>query len=144
MEKKKLYKIIFISTLVLCVFSFIWAWWVTRGVRNNTAETLANQKVAINNLVLTETKDKKKYWELYSKRAEYDSSNSEVTLYGIIGNFYNDDGEVVLSFSSPISPLSHRILCWTPCATFWWLASVWPFCSGRTPPPVVWTLWPRS
>ena len=84
MEKKKLYKIVFIATLFLCVFSFIWAWWVTRGVRNNTADTLASQKVSINNLVLTETKNKQKYWELYSKRAEYDSSSTEVILYNKI------------------------------------------------------------
>lgn len=101
MEKKKLYKILLISALSLCAFSFLWAWWVTRGVRGNSAESLATQKISVNNLVLTETKNKKKYWELYSKRAEYDSSSTEVILYNIIGNFYNEEGEVVLSFSSP-------------------------------------------
>ena len=99
MNKKKIYKIVFISTLALCVFSFIWAWWVTRGVRNNSAETLASQKVAINNLVLTETKDKKKYWEIYGETGNYNNADKKASLDNILGNFYKEN-EVSMSFSA--------------------------------------------
>ena len=103
MENKKLYLIIFFSgVLIVCVFSFIWSWWVTRDIRIDTEQAITQgQKVAVKNLVLTETKDGKKYWELYAKGGDYASSEGLVMLDEIIGNFYDKDEVVVLSFRSP-------------------------------------------
>ena len=42
----------------------------------------------------------KKYWEFYAKSGEYDSENNSVKLNDIIGNFYDKNGQVVVSFQS--------------------------------------------
>lgn len=103
MEKKKLYlSIFFLAVLVVCIFSFAWSWWVTRGIRENTEKALnQGQTAAVKNLVITETKDGKKYWELYAKGGDYSSTEGLVILDEIIGNFYDKNEEVVLSFRSP-------------------------------------------
>ena len=103
MENKKLYlSIFFAAVLVICVFCFVWSWWVTRGIREDTEKALnQGQNVEVKNLVLTETKDGKKYWELYAKGGDYSSTEGLVILDQIIGNFYDKHEEVVLSFRSP-------------------------------------------
>lgn len=102
MGKKKIYTIIFTAFFAICAFGLIWSWWVTRDIRSNVEDALSqSQQVDVKNLVLTETKDGKKYWELYAKTGEYDSAAGLVNLNEIIGNFYNKDEEVVLSFESP-------------------------------------------
>lgn len=102
MEKKKIYTIVFALVFALCAVGFIWSWWVTREIRKNTEGALnQSQQVEITNLVLTETKDGKKYWELYAKTGDYDSANGTVILKEIVGNFYDKKEQVVLSFQSP-------------------------------------------
>lgn len=102
MNKKKIYAITFSVVILLCIGCFVWSWFVTRDVRN-TAEKSFNksQKVIVNNLVLTETKEGKVFWELYAKSGEYESESRLVVLKDIIGNFYDDEGQVILSFQSP-------------------------------------------
>ena len=94
MDKKKIYTIIFASIFAICAFALIWSWWVTREIRSDVQNALnKSQQVEVKNLVLTETKDGKKYWELYAKTGEYDSGSGLVNLNAIIGNFYNKDEE---------------------------------------------------
>ena len=102
LSKKKIYFIVFLSIALLCTLGFLWAWFVTRDIRKNVAGALNQaQKVEVKNLILTETKNQKKYWELYAKTGSYDSSMQLVVLTGIIGNFYDEDKNVALSFESP-------------------------------------------
>ena len=102
LSKKKIYFIVFLSIALLCTLGFLWAWFVTRDIRKNVAGALNQaQKVEVKNLILTETKNQKKYWELYAKTGSYDSSMQIVVLTGIIGNFYDEDKNVALSFESP-------------------------------------------
>ena len=102
MSKKKVYFITFLSIALLCVAGFLWAYFVTSDIRKNVQGALNQaQQVQVKNLILTETKDAKKYWELYAKGGSYDSRTKLVILTDIIGNFYNEKQEVVLSFESP-------------------------------------------
>lgn len=102
LSKKKIYFIVFLSIALLCTVGFLWAWFVTRDIRKNVAGALnKTQKVEVKHLILTETKDHKKYWELYAKTGSYDSASKVVVLTGIIGNFYDEDKNVALSFESP-------------------------------------------
>ncbi len=102
-KNKKLYLSIFFALVLgVCVFSFIWSWWVTREIRTDSENASAQgQKVTVKNLVLTETKDGQKYWELYAKSGDYSSTEGLVILDDILGNFYDKSEEVVLSFRSP-------------------------------------------
>ena len=102
LSKKKIYFIVFLSIALLCTAGFLWAWFVTSDIRKNVSGALnKTQKVEVKHLILTETKDHKKYWELYAKTGSYDSALKVVVLTEIIGNFYDEDKNVALSFESP-------------------------------------------
>ena len=102
LSKKKIYFIVFLSIAILCTAGFLWAWIVTSDIRKNVSGALnQSQKVLVKNLILTETKEQKKYWELYAKTGSYESANKVVVLTEIIGNFYDKDRNVALSFESP-------------------------------------------
>lgn len=101
MNKKKLYSLILLITVLICVFGFVWSWFVTRGIRSDASLNAAKtQKVSVSNLILTESKDEKIYWELYAKSGSYDSTSGLVILNDAIGNFYNKEQKVVLSVES--------------------------------------------
>ena len=101
MQKRKIAYIVILSLIIFgCLWAFISAGIITKNFKkealNNAGE---KQKLDIKNLLITETKEDKKYWELYADSGYYDSQNKVVILYNIIGNFYNND-EVVLSMES--------------------------------------------
>ena len=97
-------KIAYISILTIifigCLWAFIAAGVITKNFKKEALKTAGEkQKLDIKDLLITETKDDKKYWEIYADAGNYDSQNKVVVLYNIIGNFYNDE-EVVLSMES--------------------------------------------
>lgn len=103
LSKRKICLIAVLSIVLLCVAGFMWAWFVTRDIRKNVKGALnKSQQVSVKNLILTETKDQKKYWELYAKTGSYDSGARVVVLTEIMGNFYNENQEVILSFKAPV------------------------------------------
>ena len=101
MQKRKIAYIAILSLVVIgCLWAFIAAGVINKSVKKEALQTAGEkQKLDIKDLLITETKDDKKYWELYADSGYYDSQNKVVILYNIIGNFYNDD-EVVLSMES--------------------------------------------
>ena len=105
LNKKKIYIILFLLIVLICLSGFIWSFVVTKDIRNSQKTekgTEKNQVVSVKNLVLTETKDEEIYWELYAVKGSYDSSKGTVILDNATGNFYNTDNEVVLSFESDL------------------------------------------
>ncbi len=100
-NKKKVYTVVFVSIFAICSFGFAWSWFVTRNIGKETNQALKqSQKVDVLNLVLTETKNAKKYWELYAKKGNYESGREIISLEDIIGNFYDEDEKVILSFEA--------------------------------------------
>lgn len=74
---------------------------MTKDLANNFDDATKNeQKVAVSNLILTESKDEKKYWELYAKKGFYEGGKESVVLKDILGNFYDDDENVILSLQA--------------------------------------------
>jgi len=101
MNKKKLIKIFLITLIVLIGWGFIWSWFITKSVRENSKDSsMKNQHAIVKNITVTESQNGKKYWEFYAKSGEYDSENNAIQLNDIIGNFYNKDEMVVVSFTS--------------------------------------------
>ncbi len=101
LNKKKIYAGVFLTVFGICLFGFIWSWIVTKDIRSNSvSDEVKNRRVVVGNLVLTETKDEKVYWELYAKKGSYESGTGLVILEDAMGNFYNKENKVVLSVES--------------------------------------------
>lgn len=101
MQKRKIaYIVILVLVIVGCLWAFISAGIITRNFKKSVLTSAGEkQELNIKNLIITETKDDKKFWELYAESGYYDSVNKVAILYDLIGNFYDDD-KVVLSMKS--------------------------------------------
>lgn len=101
MSKRKIIYIVILSIIVIgCAWAFIAAGMITKNFKKDLLNNVGEkQELNIKNLIITETKDDKKYWELYAESGYYDNQNKVAILYNIIGNFYEND-EVVLSLES--------------------------------------------
>ena len=101
MNKKLLLKILFLIFVFILCWGVIWSWSITKTVRKNSKnDSMKNQHAIVKNIIATETRDEKKYWEFYAKSGEYDSEHNSVQLNDVIGNFYDDKEEVSVSFKS--------------------------------------------
>lgn len=89
-------------TLIVGVMSWavISACIITANFNRSQVENSANeQKVDAIGVIITETKDGSKYFEIYGETGNYSKEQSIATLYNVVGNFYKD-GEVGMSFQS--------------------------------------------
>lgn len=100
-KKKKTY----IGALAVIVGVLVWAF-ISAGVithnfnRSQLQTDQDRQEALMQGIILTETKDEKKYWEIYGETGNYDSKNGVAMLNNVIGNFYDDKNEVSMSFES--------------------------------------------
>ena len=101
MSKRKIVYIVLLITILFgCSWAFISAGLITKNFKKDILSNAGEkQELNIEKLVITETKDDKKYWELYAESGYYDNQNKVAILYNIIGNLYYND-EVVLSMES--------------------------------------------
>ena len=101
LNKKKIYAGVFLTVFGICLFGFIWSWIVTKDIRSNSvSDDIKSRRITVGNLILTETKDEKVYWELYAKKGSYEATTGLVVLENAMDNFYNKENEVVLSVES--------------------------------------------
>jgi LPS export ABC transporter protein LptC len=100
-KKKKAYLGAFAVIVSLLMWAFISAGIITHNFNRSQLQTDKDrQEALIKGIILTETKDEKKYWEIYGETGNYDSKNGVAMLNNLIGNFYNDKNEVSMSFES--------------------------------------------
>ena len=101
LDKKKRMSLIAIFAIV---FVMVWAF-VSAGIITanfNRAQLKGNeneQKVDALGIIITETKDGKKYFEIYGETGNYSNDHNVATLHNVIGNFYKDN-KVAMSFQS--------------------------------------------
>jgi len=101
MDKRKR---VYIIAIFLFVFVMAWAF-ISAGVitanfnRDKVKGTQDEQKVDAKGIIITETKEGKKYFEIYGETGHYSNDHSIATLNNVIGNFYRDN-EVAMSFQS--------------------------------------------
>ena len=101
MNKKKIIKISTIILSLILLWGLIWSFSVTRIVKKNSKNNnLKNQHAIVKNIIVTETQNEKKYWEFYAKSGEYNSEHNSIRLNDLIGNFYDKNEVVVVSFKS--------------------------------------------
>ena len=100
-RKQKAYIGAFAAIVCLLAWAFISAGVITHNFNRSQLQTDQDrQEAMINGIILTETKDEKKYWEIYGETGNYDSKNGVAMLNNVIGNFYDENNEVSMSFES--------------------------------------------
>lgn len=99
-KKKRLYVIITLSVIGILLWAFISAKIITHDFnRQQVSGKQDEQKAFVHGVILTETKDDQKYWEIYGDSGHWDSNNGEAQLNGVLANFYKDN-EVSMSLKS--------------------------------------------
>ena len=101
MQKRTKFSIIFIITFfILILIAFIYANKWTRDFHEFLKSQGSVDYATVKDVVITETKDAIKEWEVYAAVAEYDNKRVVATMSDIVGNYYKN-GEVVMSFTAP-------------------------------------------
>ena len=99
-KRKKTYFIIIFLIVSVMAWAFISAGIITSNFSRSQFQGNDNeQKVDAYGVIITETKEGKKYFEIYGETGHYSNDHSVATLYNVIGNFYQDN-EVAMSFQS--------------------------------------------
>ena len=99
-RKKKAYTIAILAVVLVMLWAFISAGVITSNFNRVQLKNKENeQKVDALGIIITETKDDKKYFEIYGESGHYSNDHSIATLNNVIGNFYKDN-EVSMSFQS--------------------------------------------
>lgn len=99
-KKRKIYLFVVLSIVFVMLWAFITAGIITSNFNRAQVKGGADeQKVNAFGLIITETKQGKKYFEIYGESGSYSNDHSVATLNNIVGNFYKED-EVAMSFQS--------------------------------------------
>lgn len=99
-KKKRMYIMVLLALGGILAWAFITAGIITRDFnRKQLAAAGDKQEAIVNGIILTETKDDQKYWEIYGDTGKWDSEKGIAQLNKVIGNFYKDN-EVSMSFES--------------------------------------------
>lgn len=92
--------LVVLAIVFVMSWAFISAGFITSNFnRAQIKGGVDEQKVDAIGLIITETKQGKKYFEIYGESGSYSNDHSIATLYNVVGNFYQD-GEVAMSFQS--------------------------------------------
>ena len=99
-NRKKVYIISILAVVFVMLWAFISAGVITANFNRAQLKNKENeQKVDAIGIIITETKEKTKYFEIYGETGHYSNDHSIATLNNVIGNFYKDN-EVSMSFQS--------------------------------------------
>lgn len=99
-KKKKSYLIAIFVVIFIMMWAFISAGIITTNFNRAQIKGKEDeQKVDAVGIIITETKQGKKYFEIYGENGNYSNDHSIATLNNVIGNFYKD-GKISMSFQS--------------------------------------------
>ena len=99
-KKRKTYFLVIFLIIVIMAWAFISAGIITSNFNRTQLQGKEDeQKVDASGIIITETKEGKKYFEIYGETGHYSNDHSVATLYNVIGNFYQNN-EVAMSFQS--------------------------------------------
>ena len=100
-RKKKAYILALIAVIGIMAWAFITAGVITHNFNRSQLQTQEDkQEAQVSGLILTETKDTEKYWEIYGETGTYNSTTDVAMLTNCIGNFFDENHEVSMSFES--------------------------------------------
>ena len=98
-KKRNITYVVLLGVLILALlWAFIGASLMTKSFKDKLInQTYKNKEANIENLLVTETKEGVKLWELYADNGRYSDIDNMVFLTDIIGNFY-EENKVKASF----------------------------------------------
>lgn len=99
-KKKKAYLFAILGVVFVMCWAFISAGIITANFNRSQVKGGADeQKIDALGIIITETKEGNKYFEIYGESGNYSNDHSVATLHNVVGNFYQN-GEVAMSFQS--------------------------------------------
>ncbi|MBR1460328.1 LPS export ABC transporter periplasmic protein LptC [bacterium] len=99
-KKKRLYTSVILAITGVLLWAFISAKVITHDFnRQQVTGNQDEQKALVHGVILTETKNDQKYWEIYGDTGRWNSNNGVAQLDGVLANFYKDN-EVSMSLKS--------------------------------------------
>lgn len=99
-KKKRTYLLAGLAVIFVMGWAFISAALITANYTRAQLKGVPDeQKVDAEGIIITETKDGGKYFEIYGETGNYSNDHSIATLHNVIGNFYKE-GKVSMSFQS--------------------------------------------
>ena len=99
-KKQKIYLLVFAAIALVLFWAFISAGLITHNFNRGVLKGDTNkQELGIKSMILTESKQGQKSWEIYGETGEYSSDHKVALLNNVIGNFYKDN-KVNMSFQS--------------------------------------------
>lgn len=99
-RKQTIYAVVFLVVVGILSWAFISAGIITRNFsRQQLVGTENRQELDVSGIILTETKNDKKYWEIYGETGAYNSDNKVAIMENVTGNFYSNNA-VSMSFES--------------------------------------------
>ena len=99
-KKKRIYALVLLALGGILAWAFITAGVITHDFNRKQLESQGDeQEAVVHGIILTESKNEQKYWEIYGETGKWDSNNGIAQLNKVIGNFYKDN-EVSMSFES--------------------------------------------
>lgn len=98
-KKKKIYLVVILFVIGIMLWAFLTAAIITINFNRSQVKDGNREKVDAVSIIITETKNGQKYFEIYGESGNYNNDNNIATLNNIVGNFYKD-GEVSMSFQS--------------------------------------------
>lgn len=97
---QRTYFIIAVVLTVILMWAFITAGIITTNFnRNSLRSGVDRQELQVSSMILTETKDGQKFWEIFGETGQYSSDHKIAHLNNVVGNFYKDNA-VEMSFES--------------------------------------------
>lgn len=99
-KKKRTYIIAVLGVVLVMCWAFMSAIVITGNYSRAQLKGSADeQKVDATGIIITETKDGDKYFEIYGETGHYSNDHSIAILNNVIGNFYKEN-KVSMSFQS--------------------------------------------
>ena len=99
-KKKRLYLMIALALIGILLWAFVTAKVITHDFKRHMVGNLQVQQEAIvKGVILTETKNDQKYWEVYGDTGHWNGENGVAQLDGVLANFYKDN-KVTMSLKS--------------------------------------------
>lgn len=99
-NKKKAYLFAILGLIFVMIWAFVSAGIITSNFNRSQVNGKADeQKINALGIIITETKEGNKYFEIYGESGSYSNDRSIAALHNVVGNFYQN-GEVSMSFQS--------------------------------------------
>ena len=98
-KKKRVYLMITLALTGILLWAFVTAKVITHDFKRQMNNNKTEQEAVVKGIILTETKNDKKYWEVYGDVGHWNGTTGVAQLDGVLANFYKDN-KVSMSLKS--------------------------------------------